>query len=281
MSAPSLPAPARPWRGAATHFWLVLLATAWSYTKRSSAYWIDLVRWPLYPLILYAIWRLSYHAAGRDAIDGVNAAGFLLVGVCGVIVWTSTIWSSGYAIEYEREEGTIGALFLTPASRAAIIAGYGLGSLARLLSSLVAVVLLAAVSGARLAIGDPLAAGLAIVALLAASLGSGFAFAPLFILSRRANLLANFLQAPIYLLAGFAVPRDALPGWLQTLSNLLPIGHAADALRATLLRGASLHAVGGALAAALGLSALYTAIGLLSLRKVEHAARRAGDLELY
>lgn len=263
------------------HLWATILATARRYVKTRYAYPIEILPWALGALVSFGIWRITYAASGRTTVEGISASAYLMIGLIGLSTWTSTIWASGYTLEYERSEGTIGALFLAPASRTAVIAGYGLGSILWLAPSVIGVLLLGLLSGARFAIHDPLTPLLALVTTVAVSLATGFAFAGVFILSRRANALANFLQPPIYLLAGFFVPRDELPAWLQPLANAIPAGHAVDALRASTLRGASLGTVAPELLAALGVAAIYALIGFLSLRRVEYAAKRTGDLDLY
>jgi ABC-2 type transport system permease protein len=268
-------------RGPLGHAWAITTATARAYVTRMTAYLIDVLRVPIFPLLLFATWRISYGIGGQGQIDGAEISGFLLVGMVGLLTWNSSIWSSGYAIEYERSGGTAAALFLSPASRVAVIAGYGLGSFLWLLASFVVVALLALATGARFHVADPLAALLALAAVVIASLATGFAFASLFILSRRANLLANFLQAPIYFLAGFVIPREALPGWVRPLSEALPVSHAIDALRASALRGATLVELWPTLLLAVATSAAFALIGVLSLRSVEHAAKRTGQLDLY
>jgi ABC-2 type transport system permease protein len=260
--------------------WAVVSATATAYVKRSNAYLIDILRTPLDPLSLYATWRIAYAVAGHGRVAPA-VSGFLLVGMVGLITWTSTIWSSGYAIEQERWEGTVTALFLAPASRSAVVVGYGLGSLIWLLPSFAVVTLIGVATGARLHVADPLAAIVALGALLAASLATGYALAGLFVLSRRGNLLANFLQLPIYLLAGFVVPRTRLPGPLHALSAAIPAGHAVDALRASALSAATLPAILGPLGLTLVTSALYALVGFVALRRVERVAKRAGELDLY
>lgn len=265
----------------AGHRWAVVAATARGFVARSNAYLIDVIRWPLFPLVFYIMMRLAYAASGRETVAGTEVAAFLLVGMFGFITWNGTIWSSGYAIEYERSEGTIAALFLSPASRVAVIAGYGLGGFVWMLPAFVTIALLGVATGARFNVGDPLAVAGAVLALLIGALATGFALAGLFILSRRANLLANFLQRPGELLSGALFPRDSLPGPLHALSNCLPVSHAVDALRSSLLGAATLRETAPSIALTLAVAAVYAAVGTLSLRKVEHAAKRAGDLDLY
>src|SRR5581483_6333220 len=106
----------------------VAVATARGFLKRLSCYKIQIIRWPIGPILTFAVWRVMYGASGRTSVSGATLSGFLVTGVFGSILLSSSIWVSGYAIEWERDEGTSGSLFLSPASRSAVIAGYGLGA---------------------------------------------------------------------------------------------------------------------------------------------------------
>lgn len=267
-------------RGIAYH-WATVLATIRMHLRWSAAHSITGIQLVLFPLVSYLTWRVTYEVSGRSAVGGVSPSAFLLVGMVGLLTWNSSVKGSGSSIEYERNTGTIGALFLTPVSRAATVVGHGLASLAEMLPAYAVIVVIGLVAGARLDVTDPLVLVLALLALAAASLAMGFALAGLFVLSRRGSLIANFLQSPIYLLAGFIVPRADLPGWLYGLSEIVPIAHATDALRSSTLSGASLGEAAPSLAFAFGTSVLWVLIGYASLRRVEYAAKRSGQLELY
>ena len=78
--------------GPRAHLWAVTLATAEAYLKRVSAYLIELIRWPLGPLFTFATWRVTYEISGRSQVDGATASGFLLIGIFGLITWTSTVF---------------------------------------------------------------------------------------------------------------------------------------------------------------------------------------------
>lgn len=256
-------------------------ATARAYMQQVSAYPIQLIRWPLGPLFTFATWRITYSAAGHAQVNGVSVSGFLLVGIFGLITWTSSIWASGYAIQAERDSGTSGPLFLSPVSRAAVVAGYGFGSFVWFLPSFAVLLLLGILTGARLHVTDPLAVALSVLSLVVASLAAGFTLSGLFILSRRGNLIANFIQQPVYLLSGLMVPLGVLPSWLRALSNGIPATHAVIALRASTLLGAGTASVGRELALCLGVSAIWFLVGLLGLKRVEYVAKRIGQLDLY
>ena len=274
------PPPAPAYLPPLAHFWAAAAATARLHVKRTDAYKIEIVRGPLTILTVFGVWRLTYGIAGREQVDGADAAGFLLVGMFGMMAWGATVWTLGYALVRERSEGTLGPLFVAPASRVALLLGYGLGQFALMARALVLLGALALASGARLRVGDPLALLAGVLAVPAATLATGIAFAGLFLLSRRGNLLANALQTPVWLLTGFVVPRDELHPWLQAAAAVLPVSHAVEALRAGSLRAAAFGEAAPDLALGAGTAVAWVLVAAFALRRVEHAARRAGSLSL-
>lgn len=262
-------------------FLTVMLATAWAEIQRKRAYVIEIVRWPLFPLIYFSTLLLTYRASGQPTAGGYNIEGFLLVGAIGVVLWTSTIWSAGYAIEIERSEGTINSLFLTPSSRTAVIMGYGLGSYAILIvPTVAALTALGVLTGAEFNVQSPLAVIASSLAMAFGALALGHALAGGFVLTRRANLWANFLQTPIHLLSGMVVPVSALPDWLGWFAQVFPISACMTALRDSLLEGATLGDIGGPLLRFAASSIVLILIGTLLLRRVENVAKRGGQFDL-
>ena len=257
------------------------IATLRRYLLRFASRPIMLLRAPLQPLLFLLSYIVAYHVAGPTEVNGGNAVGFLFIGLIGIDAWSATLWGSGYAFQWERHEGTIEALMLSPGSRAAVILGNGLGPFVFWTLPSVSLALVVSLQlGARFTIHDPLTLLVAFCSIYASSLCVGFACSGLFILSRQANALANFLQTPIFLLAGFIVPRSALPDWLAAISSVLPIAHAVDALRAAALTGAALTDIWRPLLACAATCAAWILIGLWGLNRVEYAARRLGTLDL-
>jgi ABC-2 type transport system permease protein len=262
-------------------FLTVLLATARAEIERRRAYLIEIVRWPLFPVIYFLTLLLTYRVSGQPTAGGYNIEGFLLIGAIGMVVWSSTIWSGGYAIEIERTEGTINSLFLTPCSRAAVIMGYGLGSFAIfILPGVAALTILGVLTGARFDVQSPAAVALAGFALVFGALALGHVLAGGFVLTRRANLWANFLQTPVYLLSGMVVPVSELPDWLGWFATIFPIGAGMTALRDSLLSGAGVGDIASPLLS-FGISSLVLVVaGSLLLRRVENVAKRGDTFDL-
>lgn len=255
-------------------------ATARAQIKRTLAYTIEVVRWPLFPLLFYVTLLFTYDAAGRTTVDNVSPAAFLLVGIFGMVLWSTAIWSGGYAVESERYEGTINSLFLTPAGRGAVVLGYSLGSLFVFVwPTMLVATGIAIVAGVDFVVNDPLAVLLSFAALIVAALALSYLLAGGFVLTRKANMFANFLQSPIYLLSGMMVPIDDLPEAVQWFAYIFPVSAGMEALRATLLAGASTGDILEPLARLVAASAVLMVIGHWLLERVEHAARNAGTLD--
>ena len=262
-------------------FYAACVQTARSYVIRQMAYTIEIIRWPLWPVMYFLVLALTYQVSGRTEVNGMSPEGFLLVGTIGMVLWTSSIWTGGYAIEIERWEGTIQSLLLTPGSRSGVVIGYAVGSLVVfILPSILILVVLAVLLGAEFTIHDPLAVIVSAMSLLAGSLALGYFLSGAFVLTRKANMFANFVQSPIYLLSGMVVPISALPKALQWFAYIFPISAAMTALRETLLAGASLGDVSNLLLRFIVFSAVFSVGGWYMLRKVEHVAKRGGALDL-
>jgi ABC-2 type transport system permease protein len=75
--------------------------------------------------------------------------------------------------------------------------------------------------------------------ILPAFMGLGMLAGAATLLARRANPVAAILGGLSLLLSGVLYPVTVLPPWLQSIAALLPLTHALEALRLTLLLGAS------------------------------------------
>ena len=261
-------------------FWWVLSATARRYVQRQAAYAIELVRWPVFPILYFLALYLTYSVSGREVVSGYPVAGFLVVGVVGMVLWTSNLWASGYAIEFERQEGTLQTLFLSPASRSAVVLGYGAGSLLIMVApTAIVLVAIALVLQIGFSVSSVAAVLLSLVGMFLASISLGYALAGFFVLTRRANVIANFLQTPVYLLSGAVLPVQELPDSLQLFARLFPLSYGMDAVRESLLAGASIVDVQASL---IGIAVSSTALfvtGTLLLRRVERSARDGAELD--
>jgi len=262
-------------------FWWVVLATVRTYNLQFASNTIQLVRGPTGAVLGFLAIMLVYRISGQTAVAEQDVLGFLLAGALAVYAWGATVWACGFGLSMEAHAGTLGPIYASPTSRLAIVTGYGVGNFVWSLPSMASLLVVGLAFGAEFQIASVVLAIVAIALVYLSALSIGIACGGLFILSRQANSLANFLQTPIYLLAGFYFPRSVLPDWLEPVGAVLPIAHAVDALRAATLASAGWWEVAPDLAATIGGCAVFVAIGILSMRRVEHAVRRSGDLNLF
>jgi ABC-2 type transport system permease protein len=258
----------------------LVTATVRVFLLRFASNPIMLIRAPLTPVLILIGFHLAYDVSGQQQVGTASAMGFLVIGMLGTGAWSSTVWGSGNAIQSEVYEGTITSVIAAPGRISAVIVGHGVGSIVFGLPALLVSIVVGIGFGAHFDVNHPMAALVSLLAVYVCCLCIGLAFGGLFVLTRQSNAMSNFLQAPIYLLAGFFVPRSALPDWLQKVSDVLPIAHAIDALRSTALTGGSFSDVAPALGAAAGTSALFLLAGLWGLHRLDDVVRRRGTLDL-
>ena len=130
----------------------------------------------------------------------------------------------------ERRSGTLERLMTTPIAKADFIAGYGLAfGLMATLQALVTVTFAVWVCG--LDVEGPLWQ-LGLVAIIDAILGSALGLlASAFARTEfQAVQFMPLVVAPQLLLCGLFVPRDDMAGWLQAISDVLPMSYSVEAL---------------------------------------------------
>jgi ABC-2 type transport system permease protein len=258
-----------------------LLAAARVQQRTWASNVILLLRRPLTPALTFISMVLAYEISGQTAVPEDQVVGFLVVGTLAVQAWNATVWSCGFALQMDAHAGTLPSILASPGNRLAVVMGYGLGDLVLSVTAVLVTLLIGFGMGASFNVEHLLLAVLAFVLVWLSALAVGVACCGLFILSRNANSLANFLQTPIYILAGFYFPRSALPDWLEHVGGVLPITHALEVLRASLLEGAGWQESADQIAIAIGTSGLFLLLGVWSLRRVDHELRRTGSLNLF
>jgi ABC-2 type transport system permease protein len=131
----------------------------------------------------------------------------------------------------ERQSGTLERLLTMPLGKADLVGGYAIAfGLLAAVQALVATGFSVWVLGLR--VTGP-AWQLVVVAVVVAVLGSTLG---IFVSAFAANEFqaVQFMPAfvlPQFLLCGLLVPRDSLPPFLKTVSDLLPLSYATDAMR--------------------------------------------------
>jgi ABC-2 type transport system permease protein len=226
----------------------------------------------LQPLIFASIAFYMWEAGARPGTLLYVALGSGLMGM-----WSSTLFGSGGAIQFNRWQGTLEVLVAAPASFLVVMVGMTMATAAIGLYSIAATLF-----WGRVLFGVPLDfvhPWLFALALPAAVIGLGLlglVMASTFVLYRNANAFANLLEYPVWLVTGLLVPLSLLPGWVEPISWVLAPTWGVRAIREAALGGEALGAIGMCLL----LSLVYLVIGSITLRNFERLARRNATLSL-
>lgn len=204
-------------------------------------------------------------------------------------MWGNTIYSSGFAIQFEKWQGTLEEVMATPSKLIHIIAGRSVSNALFGLTNMGAVLLIAVLGfGAPLGIDNPLLFAFSLVLTLISLSNLGLIFASAFVLSRSAQTLTNGLETPLYIISGSMFPIALLPFWVHPAAYVLGPTWGVDAIRLTASQEYSSQTfwVGFGTSAAIVLDLVvmslitlaYVVIATFLFKKVETRARIQGTL---
>jgi ABC-2 type transport system permease protein len=224
------------------------------------------------PVIVATVAFYMFRAGRQEGTLLYAALGAGLMGV-----WSSVLFGSGGAIQWQRWMGTLEILVAAPAPLVLVLLPLTVATAAFGLYSLAATVLWGRLLfGIPFELEHPLLFALALPATVIGLGLLGLLLASTFVLYRQANALSNLFEEPIWLVTGLLVPVSLLPGWVEPLSWILAPTWGVRAIRESALGGDPLAAIGMCLVLAL----VYLMAASLLLRHFERLARERASLAL-
>jgi ABC-2 type transport system permease protein len=183
-----------------------------------------------------------------------------------LLILNGSLVSSASMVK-EKEAGTIEQLLMTPAKAGEVITA----KMAPLVLLLLGDIALALLLG-YVAFGVPVRGSLLLLysagALwVFAGIGLGTFLATFTRSQQQAQLLSFFVNPPMALLSGATTPLEAMPGWMQPLTELNPVRHFATVARGIMLKGAGVEVLNIHLLALLGFAVLLVGISAWRFRK--------------
>lgn len=175
-------------------------------------------------------WGFAQYSGTADYMS------FLILGaILGNFV-NAVFWGMGYALKNDMDSGVMESNWLTPIPRLLILIGHSVTNLVvTAITSLGMLIVCKLVFGFH-PTGDVLKAVGAIIPMLIALYGFGFAFAGLVLIMREANTLVDTSAFMVQVFSGTDFPVTILPKWLLPISLLLPLTYGLDATRGFLLK---------------------------------------------
>jgi len=176
--------------------------------------------------LLYLLWKDLPTFPGQPSV--FDQVGLTMLGIFPFVVMFLV---TSIAMLRERTSGTLERLLTTPLARLDLLLGYGLAfGVAAALQALVTVTLATTLYGLNVAGSLWLVVVIAVLdAVLGVALGllaSAFARSEF-----QAVQFMPVIVLPQFFLCGLLVPRGQMAGWLQAISDVLPLTYAVEALQ--------------------------------------------------
>ena len=171
---------------------------------------------------------------------------FILPGQLGFSILSAGVFGTAFIFFSLRQNLVLKRFFATPIRRTYIVLGEALSRLVfQILGSFIIIILGKYLFGFTLIHGfKTLVEMLALSAMgLIVFMGFGFVVSGIAKSESVIPPLANVITLPQFLLSGTFFPIDAYPGWLQSISKVLPLTYLNDALRRVAFEGADFSAI--------------------------------------
>ena len=191
----------------------------------------------------------------------------IVPGLLGVILQMTMTMMTSIALTRETERGTMENLLAMPSSPVEIMLGKILPYLV-VGAVQVAVVLVAA----KAIFGVPFVGSLpflltAILVFVLALVLLGYSISTIARTQMQALQLTFFFFLPSILLSGFMFPYRGMPDWAQWFGEILPLTHFLRVVRAIMLKGADMPAIGHEIGWLTVFVAVYAAVALKRFRR--------------
>jgi ABC-2 type transport system permease protein len=227
----------------------------------------------LQPLIFATIAFYLFKSGGRPGTLLYAALGAGMMGI-----WSSTLFGSGGALQWNRYQGTLELLVASPPPFIVVLLPLTLATSITGGYALLATLFWGRIFfGVPLHFAHPLAFVLAVPAAVLALGLMGLLMASSFILYRNANALSNLLEYPVWVATGLLFPVTLLPSWVGPISWLLAPRWGIDAIRHSATGGGP---VWFPIGMCLVVGAAYLVLAALFLRVFERQARARATLSL-
>lgn len=174
---------------------------------------------------------------------GGSSFDFVAPGFIAMNVMMSGLTALGAALARERESGTLAGVLMAPIARTAIILGKTISfTIRNLFQGAITITMAILIFGITIRGNPLLIAGILVIGTVS-FLGLGIVATAITKEQESAQLILGLLQFPMMFLSGVLFPIEQMPSFLQSVSKVLPLTYAVDALRKVMILGAGIDAV--------------------------------------
>lgn len=226
---------------------------------------------PIFQILLFVF-------IGRSA--GVESDRFYVIGNAVQYASIPCLFSMTNAISGERFQQTLAYLLVSPAGRLSLFLGRAVPvAVNAMFVAAFSLVVTSLILRIHIPPSTWPSIALAIAVSAFACTGLGLICAAIGLRVRETAVLNNVLFGLLLIFTGANVAVTELPGWMQWISNRIPLTHGIQAAR-QLADGASLADVSGLLATELLIGIVYTVVGYQAIRFMERESRKRASVQV-
>jgi len=228
------------------------------------------VAWALYNTLFKGETSLDFVMATNSS----DYFSFVLVGSIFYVYIVSSLFGLGRAMFWERAQGTIEALFLSPMNYVAYMIGMAAASFITSTVDVLLLFFLGNVLGFRAQHIDVLLLIVGIFLMLLALFGLGLIVNAITLTFRDRVNTANTLMTVLLVFSGIVCPIAIMPEWAQIVSKTVPFTYGLDILRTALLYKSDIANILASIMNITLLASLYVIIGIMLLKRIEKNSRK-------
>ena len=213
---------------------------------------------------------------------GGNFLAFLLIGISLTDCVTLSLTTFAQQIRESQTTGTLETTLMSPVRLSAILI---YSSLWPYLFSALRLVLYLGVGSVVYGVGMKQAnltsALLIFLLTVLCFMGIGMLWAGVVLLMKRGDAVMNLMGFGVILISGVVFPIGMLPGWVQTIGNMMPLSHALEGMRLAILQGKSVGDLSSIIVKLVVFAAVLQTIGLYGFNSAVNITKRMGSLSEY
>lgn len=253
------------------------LRVIYSAFRLAMLHWIADPQWVIPNIIAPFVFTVVALMLFKDVSGPFALYAILGGGMMGM--WGNTLYSSGFAIEFEKWQGTLEEVLAAPSNLMHVIAGRSISNALLGLVNMVAILVIATLGfGIPLGVANPILFVISLVLTLLSVSALGLIFASAFVLSRSAQVFTNGLETPLYILSGSMFPIYLLPFWLHPLSYVLGPKWGIDAIRTAASQESVSLSFWSDIGVMVMITLVYGVVAAFLFKFVEKKSRQEGTL---
>ena len=229
--------------------------------------------------LLYFLARV-FRNSTASSLEGYGGSyfSFAVLGLAFLAYMTLGIGGIASSIRDSQMAGTLELMVLSPTRLSAVLVASSLPAYVFALLSVLVYLGAGSALGIDLSGANVPFALLSLLVATASFVALGLFAAGLVFLTKRGNPVAWAIRSASVVLAGVFYPVDVLPGTLRAIGQILPLTHALELMRRSLLNGEGAAELWQELAALAALVIVLLPLGLAACRLAVRIARTDGSL---